>query len=233
MKKIALVLTLSVAAATPAFAVDTIASFSPNSSQDVSYTGNTDGTGVISSVAAPVTFHFIDPSAPNGVVDVLATFNLTAMTGPGTIYGGFLASAPVTSGTFSITADSSTTFNGKTGTNLLSGTFSGGHFAAVVGGSTGSLLNSLPPASVTFKSNFFNFAGTTMRDITLGFEAINPLVGTTNGNFTGTVNGLFGADLSSGSPGTVPEPASWALMVGGFGLVGAMARRRSSASVAA
>ena len=31
----------------------------------------------------------------------------------------------------------------------------------------------------------------------------------------------------------VPEPASWALMVAGFGLVGAVARRRSSRSVAA
>ena len=31
--------------------------------------------------------------------------------------------------------------------------------------------------------------------------------------------------------GTVPEPASWALMVGGFGLVGAALRRRSAARV--
>ncbi len=36
-------------------------------------------------------------------------------------------------------------------------------------------------------------------------------------------NGNFRISAS----GTVPEPASWALMVGGFGLIGAAARRRS------
>jgi PEP-CTERM motif len=33
--------------------------------------------------------------------------------------------------------------------------------------------------------------------------------------------------------GSVPEPTSWALMIGGFGLTGAMLRRRRSAAVAA
>jgi hypothetical protein len=31
----------------------------------------------------------------------------------------------------------------------------------------------------------------------------------------------------------VPEPASWALMVGGFGLVGVVARRRAARAAAA
>ncbi|MEW5687848.1 MAG: PEPxxWA-CTERM sorting domain-containing protein [Pseudomonadota bacterium] len=34
------------------------------------------------------------------------------------------------------------------------------------------------------------------------------------------------------APGAVPEPASWALMIGGFGLAGAALRRRSAAAAA-
>ena len=43
-------------------------------------------------------------------------------------------------------------------------------------------------------------------------------------------NGLGGVTLSTG--GTVPEPASWAPMIMGFGLVGIAARRRRSAVAA-
>ncbi len=38
----------------------------------------------------------------------------------------------------------------------------------------------------------------------------------------------FGSDVP-GDPGAVPEPASWALMIGGFALVGAGMRRRRTA----
>lgn len=41
-----------------------------------------------------------------------------------------------------------------------------------------------------------------------------------SGAITVTVNGLAGA------PAAVPEPASWALMIGGFGMVGGAIRRR-------
>ncbi|HEX4712353.1 PEPxxWA-CTERM sorting domain-containing protein [Phenylobacterium sp.] len=45
---------------------------------------------------------------------------------------------------------------------------------------------------------------------------------------------IFGADPDRGGlpAGAVPEPASWALMIGGFGLAGASLRRRRSAVAA-
>lgn len=38
---------------------------------------------------------------------------------------------------------------------------------------------------------------------------------------------------AAAAPGAVPEPAAWALMLGGFGLVGAASRRRRAATVTA
>ncbi|HEV2567150.1 MAG TPA: PEPxxWA-CTERM sorting domain-containing protein [Sphingomonas sp.] len=45
-------------------------------------------------------------------------------------------------------------------------------------------------------------------------------------NTTGAGSGFVRITL--GAPAAVPEPASWALMIGGFGLAGAAARRRIS-----
>ncbi len=44
--------------------------------------------------------------------------------------------------------------------------------------------------------------------------------------------GFFSPSAAPGPLGGVPEPASWALMIAGFGLVGATARRRRSTCIA-
>ena len=52
----------------------------------------------------------------------------------------------------------------------------------------------------------------------------------------GELNGFVSTRFNSGyinSVADVPEPASWALMIAGFGLVGAVARRRRGSAVAA
>ena len=62
-----------------------------------------------------------------------------------------------------------------------------------------------------------------------GYESDNHTVGHFLTKGTGT-----GVPLSPGSfPGAVPEPASWAMMLAGFGLVGLGARRRRMVVVAA
>ncbi|WP_418895818.1 PEPxxWA-CTERM sorting domain-containing protein [Sandaracinobacteroides sayramensis] len=76
------------------------------------------------------------------------------------------------------------------------------------------------------------------------------LIADAEGNLYGTTTGQLGDDWSSagaifklsdvgfvlpstpgepgepGNPGAVPEPATWAMMIAGFGLVGSVARRR-------
>ena len=46
---------------------------------------------------------------------------------------------------------------------------------------------------------------------------------------TGSSNGLVRIRLGAPTPSAVPEPSFWAMMIGGFGLLGAAARRKSSA----
>lgn len=54
-----------------------------------------------------------------------------------------------------------------------------------------------------------------------------------NGVYTPTENNFVLAARFRGlTPGAVPEPSTWAMMIGGFGLVGGMARRRSARQTA-
>ena len=48
---------------------------------------------------------------------------------------------------------------------------------------------------------------------------------------SGTVTFTYDGDVVTPPTGAVPEPATWAMMIGGFGLVGGALRRRQSTSV--
>jgi hypothetical protein len=216
----------------PAGAITAFASFSPlSNAPNINFISGNGGTGTVTSTpGAPVTFRFLDATGSTSVFDVAATFNFLASTAGGLVAGG-LGIAPATTGSIHFTSLSAVTYNGHSGTNLLTANFSGGVFSGLVGGSVASFVNSQPPGAVTFTSDFINFSQTTARDISIAINAINPTIATNLGgssSFAGTASGNFGADLSSGSPSGVPEPASWAMMIAGFGLVGAMNRRRST-----
>jgi hypothetical protein len=87
----------------------------------------------------------------------------------------------------------------------------------------GSLLASLTLGTTTA-------AGCTIAGQYCPFEAFSlAFAGTAKSvQFGGTLNQQVFDDLTFGSlqPGGVPEPASWAMLIAGFGLVGAAARRR-------
>ncbi len=221
----------------PSMAVTAFAAFTPLSSfANIEFSGTTAGVGTLSSAAnAPVTFRFLDATGSTSVFDVVSSFNFSALTTGGVVAGG-VGIAPVTSGSFSFTASAPTNYNGRTGTNLLSATFTGGALTGLIGGSVASYINSEPPGTVTFTSDFLDFDQSTARDFAIAINAINPLlVADPSGiaGFAGTASGTFGADAVSGNPAIVPEPASWALMIIGFGMVGGVARRRALVPAAA
>jgi hypothetical protein len=237
VKKIYLGLAAAVAAmaVVPASAITAFAAFTPlNNGSNINFTPGAGGTGTVSSTpGSAVTFRFLDATGANSVFDVAATFNFLTSTLSGIVAGG-LGIAPASTGSFSFLANAPVSFNGKTGVNLLTGSFAGGAFSGLIGGSVASYVNSQPPSAVTFTSDFLDFSQTTARDISIAINAINPSIsgGASGlGEFSGTATGVFGSDLAAGSPNGVPEPASWAMFVGGFGLIGVMARRRSGLRV--
>jgi PEP-CTERM motif len=73
---------------------------------------------------------------------------------------------------------------------------------------------------------YYGFSGMTMDELRLQVQ-----IGPGNAfNPTGYEAGAYDAFTTAG---TVPEPASWAMLIAGFGLTGAAMRRRRSAAVAA
>lgn len=56
----------------------------------------------------------------------------------------------------------------------------------------------------------------------------NDAAGGHPGGTGGSRWGTWISEINVGAPAAVPEPATWAMMIAGFGLVGAMARRRRS-----
>jgi hypothetical protein len=216
-------------AAAPASAITIFADFTPTSNQpNIQYSGAADGSGTITDMGQLVHFQFLNPdgSVSSTVFDVMMT--LSATTGAGHVDSiTNLAILPVTTGTISFTSASPITWGGHTGTNLLTVSFTGGAVTSLWGGSTANYGNSTPPNVVNFTSDFLSFSGSTARDLALAIDAINPPVGTLFGGgrlHTGSVSGNFGADVTSGNPQGVPEPASWALMFAGFGLAGSVLR---------
>ena len=75
--------------------------------------------------------------------------------------------------------------------------------------------------NMIWKSGGFSFTGT-------GSPTTLTLAAVTGGN-----GGVFFDKVSVDSAGGVPEPATWALMLGGFGLMGASLRRRRPATATA
>jgi hypothetical protein len=80
------------------------------------------------------------------------------------------------------------------------------------------------------------FAGDSTAFIVVPGQGFDPTPAVnTRGAFGQTAEYFVSANysLTAANTGAVPEPASWALMIGGFGLIGASARRRRMTAVAA
>jgi hypothetical protein len=195
-------------------------------------------------VAAPVNvkFSFLTEALAGFVADVDARFtmNLSVSNTPASqmmIFGQPYVAQSALAGSFSFTnaqqiVIGSTVF--AAGSNLLSATLINdqtvfGQMNATSGGLSAATSSG---ATITYTSDFLDLSQTTVRDASFSLTAIQSLVNGANKglnqasgsnalrSFRATSTGSFSADVTA-----VPEPATWAMMLGGFGLIGAMSRR--------
>lgn len=122
------------------------------------------------------------------------------------------------------------------GANLLSGTFSNALLVGGSGGTAGVVSASGGAGSIiSFTSDFLNLTGPN-HNLAISLSSITQALFANTGKslngFKTASNGAFSADTAS-LTATIPEPASWALMIGGFAFVGISLRRRRSTAVSA
>jgi hypothetical protein len=243
----AIALSLAVSAKAAVFA-----DFTPDTNKaDFSWVRSTNNAlgafsteGTLKSVNVATHFSFIDPSLA-ALAFLPATFNLTAAVttpSPATFNVGtntwtesnlhstgagfsFIYSGPTT-----VIAGHTLTHNV---TNLLSGVFTGAYIQGF--GSSGSTnLQSDGFASVTYFSDVIDFSSVVPGSTAFAFNllSVNPHFGASAGHslnsFAANGGGNFSADFHG-----IPEPATWAMMLVGFGGIGLMVRNRRRAAVAA
>lgn len=91
--------------------------------------------------------------------------------------------------------------------------------------------NNIDFSSVTFNGTSFDIA--TQGDVEFRFLqglAVSPGLQTLGINGTSGGNGSYAGTFSVATLATVPEPASWAMLLIGFGAVGSSLRRRRQAT---
>ena len=131
------------------------------------------------------------------------------------------------------------------GTNLLTGTFHNGQIFGS-GRSGGAGDDTTLGGAVSYTSDLLNFTGTVDRSFAISLNSVSPSFGAAGcpaggafGNCASALNTFRASTAGSFSsdpvPTYVPEPATWAMMLIGFGGMGAMLRssRRRNAAVAA
>ena len=205
--------------------------------QSGSATGGTLSSTSATTDTAPVFFSFLTPTLL-GLAHLQAVFSFTGTAADGSdalSFGGFVAQ-PNLGGTFSFTyAGASDLVVGShtyhTGANLLSGTFNKGDIIGQSGATSGSTVDATSAGgALTFASDFLTFMATGDRSFSLSMTSIADPLNASSGqsldSFGAVTTGSFEAPISGGGGQGVPEPATWALMLLGFGAVGLTLRRR-------
>jgi hypothetical protein len=197
-------------------------------------TGNTPG-------AVSVNFSFLSDRLANvGQLATDFTMDLVAASGNAAFNaGGYLVQGGLT-GSFSFIYTGSgftigDTFYGK-GTNLLSGTLGGTTIGGAANASSGGVSASSSNGSpISYTSDVLSFTQGSNYDFALSLTQINDLLNRPNANsslrnFRAASTGSFSSDPQPAIIALpVPEAATWAFMLVGFGVIGSALRvRRSS-----
>jgi hypothetical protein len=137
----------------------------------------------------------------------------------------------VSTGSISFIRDSAAGEGNNGRTNLLTVTFTNAELDASTG--SGSFtFKSNANSVITFTSDFLDFTNVLDKDFSFSFSGASPTfnatVGSSSRNLAFSGSGTFASDPAPLVVGGVPEPASWALMLGGFGLLGMTLRTRKA-----
>lgn len=259
MKRLAIAAALATltVAAPAAATVTTFASFSPvgganlrfvNSgtsagrANDAVYYTTATPTGTSAS-AVNVNFSFLNTIISPFVTNATAAYRLDAVVAknsPVTTLGLLLIQGGV-SGAFSYKSTSAITVSGPglitttyaSGSNLLSGSFSGGQILVSTNGTSGSsFATGIIGTNITFTSDFLSFAPGSGLDRSTTFTSITPIslkgANLALRSFRTVTGGTYSADPqpTALAAAPVPEPATWAMLIAGFSLIGLSARRR-------
>jgi hypothetical protein len=188
-----------------------------------------DNEGVIDvrsgTIALPVSFDNDGTLTGTGAFQLSGTLTNDGVVAPGvgagtlTLNGNYLQTG---AGTLAISLQSSSLADlfAVNGSGALGGTLAlsciGG--CAIADGDVFTIFDSTGPLSGVFANvTTSGFLGGFSYDVIYDYDADRVLL----------------SILDAGSAPAVPEPASWALMIAGFGLAGSAARRRNQASVLA
>ena len=182
-----------------------------------------------------VKFSFLPPALAASINDVTASFTLLASTAsPAQTFAGFMIE-PNLMGGFSFKSTSAITVGSTVyavGSNLLSGTFNDVTIAGQTNASSAAYGGSTSAgATILFTSDFLTFAPNSDYDFSISLTSLSPLLFAQPGralrSFEAYSTGSFSSEPAP-LINAIPEPATWAMLVIGFGLVGFQARRRRS-----
>ena len=206
--------------------------YGTTSTGGTSRTPNLPGAGTVFSITKTGTlttlhnFEYADMDGTPGINGGTPDLSTLVLDASGTIYG-------------------TTQFGGEFGKGVVfslanNGTFTRLHsFASASGAPSGALIRDASGTlfGTTVNSVYSLTSGGVFSTLaTIGGEVIGNLYQDSSGKIYGTT--MTGGDFGKGSvfsldTGVVPEPASWAMLIAGFGLTGAvMRRRRVTAAIA-
>jgi hypothetical protein len=230
--------------------ITTFATFSALSGDNFSFqNGNASNTSANSSfftVASPtsttagtaqVDFSFINlgSTIDSTVQNVVANLTWSSSSSSAAQTDIGLAIQPGVAGSFSITSTAPITLNGVTfaaGSVLLAGQFTGGVLSGAAGSTSGGFdVSNGSGSALTLSSSFLTFASSGVGSALNFTSATNQ--GLNSKDFGSDALESFNMDAGgsfSSNPAPVagvPEPASWAMLLLGAGLVGGAMRRRA------
>lgn len=225
------------AAAVPASATTTTFAqfFQQNPSARLfSYTNLDNGAtkaATITGNAIPVYFNYGLSGLPADLASVqFATLSVNFVSNQGTTGTGSDRSQAFdtsTNGSISLIRTTAAAEGAGTRTNLLTVSFTNASLEA--GENAGAFtFASTVGSTITFTSDFLNFSQVIEKDFSFSFSGSAPTfsapIGSSSRNLAFSGTGTF----ASNPPPSVPEPASWALMLVGFGALGASMRARKA-----